>query len=76
VRGDVQPERSGPLRPQLARRRIAELFAPPVELTVVHTARTPVELADALINFKPWWVHHEESKAHVRSIVEELGASA
>jgi hypothetical protein len=42
----------------------------------VHTRRTPDELADLLIDFKPKFIHHPESIAHVRRIVEALGADA
>jgi hypothetical protein len=42
--------------------------------TSVHTRRTPDELADILIDFKPKFIHHPESIAHVRRVVAALGA--
>jgi hypothetical protein len=44
--------------------------------TSVHTRRSPDELADVLIDFKPTFIHHPESIAHVRRIVTALGARA
>lgn len=46
----------------------------PDDPTTVHTRRTPDELADLLIDFKPRFIHHPESIGHVRKIVEALGA--
>jgi len=48
----------------------------PDEPTSVHTRRSPEELADLLIDFKPKFIHHPESIAHVRRIVTALGARA
>lgn len=55
-----------------ARGLITEVFAPD-EPTKIHEARTPDELADILIDFKPRFIHHPESIGHVRSIVGALG---
>jgi hypothetical protein len=44
--------------------------------TTVHMRRSAEELADALIDFKPKFIHHPESIAHVRRIVTALGAGA
>lgn len=41
----------------------------------VHERRSPSELADLLIEFKPRFIHHPESSAHVRRIVSALGVS-
>jgi hypothetical protein len=51
---------------------ISEALAPD-EPTGVHSARTPAELADLLIEFKPRFIHHPESIAHVRRITTALG---
>ncbi|MGQ0576444.1 MAG: hypothetical protein ACT4RN_19890 [Pseudonocardia sp.] len=48
----------------------------PDEPTAVHTRRDPAALADLLIDFKPRFIHHPESIAHVRRIVEALGGRA
>src|SRR3954464_66179 len=45
------------------------------DATSVHTRRSPDELADVLIDFKPKFIHHPESIAYVRRVVTELGAS-
>lgn len=37
--------------------------------------RSPEELADLLIEFKPRFIHHPESIAHVRRITSALGAA-
>jgi hypothetical protein len=47
----------------------------PDEPTRVHEARTPAELADLLIDFKPRFIHHPESISHVRRITSALGSS-
>lgn len=52
---------------------LVELFAPEDPITI-HRARTPEQLADALIDFKPRFIHHPESIAHVRRITTALGA--
>jgi hypothetical protein len=57
-----------------ARDLIREVLAPD-EPTEVHNARTPDELADILIDFKPRFIHHPESIGHVKKIVEALGCS-
>jgi hypothetical protein len=44
------------------------------DATSVHMRRSPEELADVLIDFKPKFIHHPESIAHVRRIVTALGA--
>lgn len=51
---------------------IEEVFAPDVP-TAVHASRTSDELADLLIDFKPRFIHHPESKEHVRRITTALG---
>jgi len=48
----------------------------PHEPRAVHTQRSPEELADLLIKFKPAFIHHPESIAHVRRITTALGAAA
>jgi hypothetical protein len=45
------------------------------DATTVHTRRSPDELADVLIDFKPKFIHHPDSIAHVRRVVTALGAS-
>lgn len=40
----------------------------------VHEERTNDELAELLIDFKPKFIHHPESMAHVRRITTALGA--
>ncbi|WP_298798133.1 hypothetical protein [Pseudonocardia sp. 73-21] len=52
---------------------ISELFAPEDPVTI-HRSRTPRQLADDLIEFKPRFIHHPESIAHVRRITTALGA--
>lgn len=53
---------------------IGEVFAPH-EPRLVHESRSPDELAEILIDFKPAFIHHPESIAHVRRITSVLGAS-
>lgn len=57
-----------------ARGLIIEAMAPD-EPTTVHRSRSPEELADLLIDFKPKFIHHPESMAHVRRITSALGIS-
>jgi hypothetical protein len=52
---------------------VTEVFAPH-QPTAVHDHRTPDELADVLIGFKPRFIHHPESMNHVRRITAALGA--
>jgi len=59
---------------EFARDLVSETLAPD-EPTTVHSHRTPEELADLLIDFKPKFIHHPESIQHVRRISEALGAS-
>lgn len=54
------------------RELIAEALAPHTPVTV-HRDRTPEDLADLLIDFKPRFIHHPESIGHVRKIVSALG---
>jgi hypothetical protein len=54
------------------REMITEVFAPH-EPTTVHEVLSPDELAEILIEFKPRFIHHPESIAHVRSIATALG---
>lgn len=54
---------------------ISDVFAPH-EPRLVHESRSPDELAEILADFKPKFIHHPESIAHVRRITEALGASA
>lgn len=56
-----------------ARELITEAFAP-WDPQRVQEHRSPEELADILIDFKPRFIHHPESIAHVRRIVTALGA--
>jgi hypothetical protein len=42
----------------------------------VHELRSREQLADTLIDFKPKFIHHPESMAHIRRITTALGASA
>lgn len=55
------------------RNLISEVFAPD-EPTAVHESRTATELAEVLIEFKPRFIHHPESKTHVRRVMAALGA--
>ena len=57
-----------------ARTLVSEVFAPEDPVTI-HRSRTPDELADTLIDFKPRFIHHPESMDHVRRICTELGAA-
>ncbi len=59
---------------EFTRNMITEVFAPH-EPTAVHESRTPEELAESLIDFKPRFIHHPESIEHVRHIATALGAS-
>lgn len=54
---------------------IIDAFAP-VEPREIHESRSPDELAEILIDFKPKFIHHPESIAHVRRITNASGASA
>ena len=60
---------------EFTRNLITEVFAPH-EPTAVHESRTPEELADILVSFKPKFIHHPESIKHVERIITALGASA
>lgn len=60
---------------EFTRSMVTELFAPHDPITI-HEHLRPEELADLLIEFKPRWIHHPQSKAHVRAIVEALGGKA
>ncbi|MGH3876916.1 MAG: hypothetical protein ACRDSK_07740 [Actinophytocola sp.] len=60
---------------EFTRGLITEVFAPD-EPTAVHTRRSKDELADLLIDFKPKFIHHPESIAHVRKVVSALGVGA
>lgn len=53
---------------------VREAFAPE-DPTTIHRSRSPEELADVLIEFKPRFIHHPESIKHVRRITSELGAA-
>lgn len=44
-----------------------------VDPVSVHERRTSEELADLLIDFKPMFIHHPESMAHLRRITTALG---
>src|SRR6478735_7182436 len=59
---------------EFTRNLITEVFAP-AEPTAVHESRTPEELADILVSFKPKFIHHPESVAHVTRITTALGAN-
>ena len=54
---------------------ISDVFAP-LEPTEVHQARSPEELADTLIEFKPRFIHHPQSVQHVSHVVSALGVDA
>ena len=58
---------------EFTRELITEVFAPH-EPTSVHESRTPEELADILVGFKPKFIHHPESIQHVKHITTALGA--
>jgi hypothetical protein len=47
----------------------------PDDPTSVHSRRSPDELADILIDFKPKFIHHPDSIEHVRRIISALGAT-
>ncbi len=57
-----------------ARELITEAFAP-VDPITVHESRTPEQLADTLIDFKPKFIHHPESMQHLRRVTTALGAA-
>lgn len=57
--------------PAFTRELVTEALTPD-EPTTVHTRRSPDELADVLIDFKPRFTHHSESTAYVRRIVTAL----
>lgn len=59
---------------EFARQLVTDALAPD-EPTAVHTRRTPDELANLLIDFKPRFIHHPESIAHVRRVTTALGAA-
>jgi hypothetical protein len=52
---------------------ITDVFAPE-DPVMIHRSRSPEDLADVLIDFKPRFIHHPESIAHVRRITTALGA--
>jgi hypothetical protein len=57
---------------ELARRLIAEAFAPLDPLTAQH--ELPVDrFAEILGKLKPAFIHHEESKRHLRALLADLG---
>jgi hypothetical protein len=58
---------------EFTRALITETFAPH-EPTAVHESRSPEELADILVAFKPKFIHHPESIQHVKHITTALGA--
>jgi hypothetical protein len=47
----------------------------PEDPTRVHLRRSPAELAELLIDFKPRFIHHPESIAHVGLVTAAVGAS-
>lgn len=57
---------------EFARSLIADLFRPHDPL-LIHEVLGPDELADALVEFKPRFIHHPESKLHVRAVLDDLG---
>src|SRR5882757_1592447 len=61
--------------PRFTRDLVTSALAPH-EPRAVHTQRSPEELADLLIKFKPAFIRHPESIAHVRRITTVLGAAA
>ncbi|MPY97768.1 MAG: hypothetical protein GEU97_07155 [Actinophytocola sp.] len=56
------------------RELVTEAFLPDDPPTVDAT-RSPDELAEILIDFKPRFIHHPESIGHVRRVTSSLGAS-
>ena len=59
---------------EFTRALVTEALAPYAP-TTVHRERTPEELAEVLIDFKPRFIHHPESIAHVRRVATVLGAT-
>jgi hypothetical protein len=59
---------------EFTRGLVTDVFAPDVP-TMVHQSRSPDELADVLIDFKPKFIHHPDSIDHVRRITTALGAT-
>jgi hypothetical protein len=55
------------------RELVTEVFGPD-DPPSVHRSRSPEELAEILIDFKPRFIHHPESIAHVQKIATALGA--
>ena len=55
------------------RELVTEVFAP-IDPVTVHEHRTPDELADILIDFKPRFIHDPRSMEHLRRITSALGA--
>lgn len=55
------------------RELVTEALGP--DPVTVHRRRSPEELAELLIDFKPKFIHHPESIAHLRRITEALGCS-
>lgn len=53
---------------------ITDVMAPDEPIRV-HESRSPEELAELLISFKPKFIHHPQSIAHVRRVTSALGAS-
>ncbi len=58
-----------------ARGLVTDAFAPD-EPARVHALRSREEIADILIDFKPKFIHHPESIAHVRRVTSAIGAAA
>ena len=59
---------------EFTRKMVSAVFAPD-DPTAVHESRSPEELTDVLVTFKPEFIHHPGSKDHVRRITTALGAS-
>lgn len=60
---------------EFTRDLVTDVFAP-TEPTMVHNSRSPDELADVLIDFKPKFIHHPQSIEHVRRVTTALGVAA
>lgn len=59
---------------EFTRGLITDVFAPH-DPEQVHAHRSTDELADTLVDFKPAFIHHPESAAHVRRITTAVGCA-
>ena len=60
---------------EFIREMVTEVFAPHAP-TTVHEHRSPEDLADLLVTFKPRLIHDPRSLEHVRRVLVALGAVA